>query len=130
MENFHFERNMLIDIVKQELQEPHIQQALLNVGIANPDTAGIHIVTTIDHAIQTDAIYYFRNNLSRLTLRTLQYEGKSPKTLHRYVEYGTPFMEQPPKEHHFYYAKVVAKKEDSVELNIKGHMYYRQKRFG
>ena len=125
MEKFHFERNMLIDIVKQELQEPHIQQALLDVGITNPDTAGIHIVTTIDHAIQTDAIYYFRNNLSRLTLRTLQYEGKSPKTLHRYVEYGTPFMEQLPKEHHFYYAKVVAKKEDSVELNIKGHMYYR-----
>ena len=57
---FHFERNMLIDIVKQELQEPHIQQALLNVGIANPDTAGIHIVTTIDHAIQTDSIYYFQ----------------------------------------------------------------------
>ena len=92
---YHFERNMLIDIVKQELQEPHIQQALLDVGIANPDTAGIHIVTTIDHAIQTDAIYYFRNNLSRLTLRTLQYEGKSPKTLHKYVDYGTLYGTTP-----------------------------------
>ena len=57
----------------------------------------IHIVTTIDHAIQTDAIYYFRNNLSRLTLRTLQYE-ESPKTLHEYVDMEH-LMEQPLRHH-------------------------------
>ena len=116
---FHFERNILIDIVKQELHETHIQNALLKAGISNPDTAGIHIVTTIDKNVQTDALYYFRNHLSVFELQHPQ--NTPPKTLHKYVEYGDAFMEEKPQVHHFYDAKVIKKNKHSIDLEIKGH---------
>ena len=116
---FHFERNILIDIVQQELHETHIQKALLKAGISNPDTAGIHIVTTIDKNIQTDALYYFRHHLSVFELQHPQ--NTPPKTLHKYVEYGDGFMEEAPQVHHFYDAKVIKKNKDTIDLEINGH---------
>ena len=71
-----FALNTIMDLVKEGLNSEVITNALQQHGINNISTSGARIISTVDHALQTETLYSLRRDLSRLDVRLRGYERK------------------------------------------------------
>lgn len=71
-----FALNTIMDLVKQGLESEVITDALTQHGISNISTSGARIISTVDHALQTETLYSLRRELSRLDVRLRGYNRK------------------------------------------------------
>jgi membrane peptidoglycan carboxypeptidase len=76
--------NAVMDEVRQRLNRPAIQEALLQAGVDNIATSGIKIYTTINRELQQAAQAALRRGLSELETRLQGYQRE--KILERYRE--------------------------------------------
>jgi membrane peptidoglycan carboxypeptidase len=65
--------NTLMDVVKEALTTPAVEESLAQHGIENVSTSGIRIFTTVNKGLQENALYVLRKELSRLDVRLLGY---------------------------------------------------------
>ncbi len=63
---FQYDRSVIMDEVQRELEEPTFIELFERLGISNPSTAGIQIVTGIDPAAQIGAQYALWHHLSEI----------------------------------------------------------------
>lgn len=68
-----FALNTIMDLVKEGLESEVITNALTQHGIDNISTSGARIISTVDHALQTESLYSLRRDLSRLDVRLRGY---------------------------------------------------------
>ncbi|MCI5207506.1 MAG: penicillin-binding protein, partial [Candidatus Electrothrix sp. ATG2] len=68
-----FALNTIMDLVKKGLESETITNALKQHGIDNISTSGARIISTVDHALQTETLYSLRRDLSRLDVRLRGY---------------------------------------------------------
>ncbi|XOF32343.1 MAG: transglycosylase domain-containing protein [Candidatus Electrothrix sp. YB6] len=78
-----FALNTIMDLVKEGLSSDVITDALSEHGIDNISTSGARIITTVDHALQTETLYSLRRELSRLDVRLRGYERKETQEEYR-----------------------------------------------
>jgi len=64
-----YETNIVMDLVREALGTPLIEQALEAHGIENVATAGLRIITTVDKPLHETALRALRQELSRLDVR-------------------------------------------------------------
>jgi len=69
--------NTIMDLAKEALSEPEVEEAMREHGIDNMATSGIRIITTVDPDLQESGFYAVRKELSRLDIRLLGYERDS-----------------------------------------------------
>jgi len=67
--------NSIMDMVKEALDAPEVQEALVAAGIDNIASSGIRVVTTIDKRLQEMSLAALRHELSRLTVRMQGYKS-------------------------------------------------------
>jgi len=72
-----FAVNSVMDVVKEALAEPEVEEALAANGIDNVAISGIKIVTTIDGELQTKGLQATRQELARLSVRLLGYDQRA-----------------------------------------------------
>ena len=65
---FRFERSVVLDAVEQELDSAEFRRTLAAHGIADPGSAGLRIVTTLDPEMQRGAVHALRHHLSDVGL--------------------------------------------------------------
>ncbi|MFC1523588.1 transglycosylase domain-containing protein [Thermodesulfobacteriota bacterium] len=70
----YYSVNTLMDLVKEAMTEPEVDEALTEHGIDNIATSGIKVVTTLDKNLQEAGLYALRKELSRLDVRLRGYE--------------------------------------------------------
>jgi len=63
---FQYDRSVLVDEVQRELEEPAFIELFQRLGIDNPSTAGIRVVTTIDPVAQREATWALWHHLTEL----------------------------------------------------------------
>ncbi len=63
---FRYDRSVVLDEVQRRLEEPEFIELFERAGIDNPSTAGLRIVTTVDHRAQAAATYGLWHHLSEL----------------------------------------------------------------
>ncbi|MEN8257419.1 MAG: transglycosylase domain-containing protein [Thermodesulfobacteriota bacterium] len=68
--------NTVMDLVKDAMADPIIEDAFVRHGIDNIATSGIKVVTTIDKDLQESSLYSLKRELSRLDIRLTGYERK------------------------------------------------------
>jgi membrane peptidoglycan carboxypeptidase len=73
----YYSFNTAMDLVKEALAEPEVEEALADRGIDNVATSGIRIVTTLDRDLQESSLYSLRKELSRLDIRLKGYDAGS-----------------------------------------------------
>ncbi len=66
--------NVIMDMVKEALATPEIEEALARHGIDNIATSGIRVYTTVEESLQRDALFALRKELSRLDIRLRGYD--------------------------------------------------------
>lgn len=67
--------NTVMDLVKDAMADPIIEDAFARHGIDNIATSGIKVVTTIDKDLQESSLYSLKRELSRLDIRLTGYNG-------------------------------------------------------
>jgi len=72
-----FAVNSVMDVVKEALAEPEVEEALAANGIDNVAISGIKIVTTIDGELQSKGLKATRQELSKLSVRLLGYDQRA-----------------------------------------------------
>lgn len=63
---FQYDRSVLLDEVQRRLEDPAFIELFERLGIDNPSTAGIQIVTTVDARAQAGATYALWHHLTEL----------------------------------------------------------------
>ncbi|OGQ95287.1 MAG: hypothetical protein A2521_03925 [Deltaproteobacteria bacterium RIFOXYD12_FULL_57_12] len=66
--------NTVMDLVKEALNTPLIEEALAQHGIDNIATSGIRIIASVDKNLQDTTLYALRKELSRLDIRLSGYD--------------------------------------------------------
>ncbi len=66
--------NTVMDLVKDAMAEPLIEDAFARHGIDNIATSGIKVVTTIDKDLQESSLYSLKSELSRIDIRLAGYD--------------------------------------------------------
>ncbi len=66
--------NTVMDLVKDAMADPLIEDAFARHGIDNIATSGIKVVTTIDKDLQESSLYSLKSELSRIDTRLTGYE--------------------------------------------------------
>lgn len=117
--HFRFENNVITQEVKRRLGSPYFRDVLRNIGVEDPSSAGLHIVTTIDKAVQKKALYGLRKHLSELGPKL---QGTKKSLVVDASKYTNRSMEDAPKAFSFHYAKVVQSTKKTLELDIRGHV--------
>ncbi len=78
----YFSISTVMDLVKEAMAEPAVQDAFLRHGIENIATSGISVYTTVEKDMQDAALVGLRKELSRLDTRLDGYESEEvQKTL-------------------------------------------------
>jgi len=77
-----FALNTILDLVRDGLADPEVEEALALHGIDNVATSGIRIHTTVEKELQESALYALRRELSRLDVRLRGYERQSLQELY------------------------------------------------
>lgn len=72
-----FADSTVMDVVKQALAEPEVEEALAANGVENVASSGIRIITTVDKELQERGLTATRQELSRLSVRLLGYDHRS-----------------------------------------------------
>jgi membrane peptidoglycan carboxypeptidase len=66
--------NTVMDLVKDAMADPLIEDAFARHGIDNIATSGIKVITTIDKDLQESSLYSLKNELSRIDIRLDGYD--------------------------------------------------------
>jgi len=74
--------NTVMDLVREALTEPEVEEAMVNHGIDNISTSGIRIFTSIDKNLQNFSFGALRHELSRLSVRLGGYDFKRARKLY------------------------------------------------
>lgn len=78
-----FALNTVMDVVKEALAEPEVEEVLTANGIDNVAISGIKIFTTIDKELQDFGLKSTRQELSRLSVRLLGYDQRALQTAYQ-----------------------------------------------
>lgn len=120
---FRYDSNAVLDEVGRRLREAPFAEVLEAAGIADPATAGLVVVTTLDPAAQREAIYGLWHHLSEVGTMM---EALGPEA---YVREGRgPHFEpdRPVKTHEFRVAQVTQHLGDAgkkhLELDLGGQL--------
>ena len=117
--HFRFENNVITQEVKRRLSSSSFQELLRDIGVEDPSSAGLHIVTTIDKAVQERALYGLRTHLSELGPKL---KGTKKSLVVDSSKYINRPMERSPQAFSFHHAKVVQSMKNKLELDIRGHV--------
>ncbi len=82
--------NTVMDLVKDAMADPIIEDAFVRHGIDNIATSGIKVVTTIDKDLQESSLYSLKRELSRLDIRLTGYDRKILQETYQSKPLGTP----------------------------------------
>ena len=69
----YFSLNTIMDLVKEALSEPEIEEAFRNHGIDNVSTSGVRIFTSVEKDLQEESLKILRKELSGLATRLQGY---------------------------------------------------------
>lgn len=83
-----FKLNTIMDMVKDGLDEPAVEAALLDSGIENVAIAGLHVITTIDKNLQKSNLFALQSELSRLDVRLLGYDRGTMQKQYAKLPFG------------------------------------------
>ncbi|MBU0676242.1 MAG: transglycosylase domain-containing protein [Proteobacteria bacterium] len=72
----YFSLNTIMDLVKEAMASPALEEAFLDHGIDNVATSGIKVITSVEKDLQEQTYYALRKELSRLDVRLLGYDRK------------------------------------------------------
>lgn len=103
-----FQLNTLMDMVRDSLQDPAIEEKLAAHGIENVATSGIRVITTIDRKLQEKSLASVRSELSRLDVRLNGYDRDILQKTYAALPFGSS---NGPEFGQFFVAKVVEVKE-------------------
>ncbi len=116
---FQYDRSVLLDEVQRRLEEPAFIELFERLGIDNPSTAGIQIITTVDATVQREATWGLWHHLTEIGpilekagADALRLPDKTP------VPLGA---DTPLQVHGFYAARVVSAAPDAIQLDVGGH---------
>ena len=101
---FRYPYDVILEAVARELGSDRFLDVLDEHGIDNPSTAGIEIVTTLDPAIQTEALYGLRHHLTDVGVPL---EGVTLSDMLGTTEEIRPVARADLRVHSFHWGKVV-----------------------
>jgi len=113
---FRYDSSAVLDEVARRLQEAPFDEVLKKAGIADPATAGIQVITTLDPAVQREAIYGLWHHLSDIGT---QLEGLGAKDFIHADSRGPLY--DPDRQlipHEFSLAKVVKHLDDGGKVSL------------
>ena len=117
--NFRYDSSVLIDEVASRLEQPPFSEVFAALGIDNPSTAGIQVVTTLDADAQREATYATWHHLSEVGAIL---DGIEPAALRLPEERAPhPDPDHPVPVHGFSTARVTASGKDAISLDLGGH---------
>ncbi|MGV1099903.1 transglycosylase domain-containing protein [Thiovibrio sp. JS02] len=90
----YFSLNTVMDLVKEGLAEPEVEEALAQAGIDNVATSGIRIYTTVEKDLQDSAMYGLRKELSRLDVSLSGYDQAGLQQIYRKMPFGKDSEQQ------------------------------------
>ncbi|MDP6931472.1 MAG: transglycosylase domain-containing protein, partial [Myxococcota bacterium] len=113
---FRYATSVLVDEVASRLEQAPFPQVFEDLGIDNPSTAGVQVVTTLDVHAQREATYGLWHHLTevgsaleQVTVQDLLLPtDQAPRTL----------LAEPPVRHGFYVATVVERWSDELALRL------------
>ncbi len=74
--------NTVMDLVKDALFEPEVEEVLVDHGIENIATSGIRVFTTVEKDVQEFGLSALRHELSRLTVRLRGYDAQEMRKIY------------------------------------------------
>ncbi len=83
-----FRLNTLMDLVKDGLDDPAVEAALLEYGIENVATSGVQIFTSIDNKLQDGNLFALQSELSQLDVKLLGYDRSSLQKRYAELPFG------------------------------------------
>jgi len=87
--------NTIMDLVKEGLSAPLINEALEEHGISNISTSGVRIITTVDPVLQEATEQALRRHLSRLDVRLRGYDRQEVQEQYAQRKLSRPRSLQP-----------------------------------
>ncbi len=122
--SFRFESSAVIDEIARRLEEPPFDEILADAGIEDAESAGLHIITTLDPDAQREAQYALWHHLTEvgawmeaLTAEDFVLEGR------RGPRFDPDF---PPRKHEFRVARVYQHEgtagKRTLRLDVGGHL--------
>lgn len=115
---FRYDRSIVLDEVQRRLEEPEFIELFERLGIDNPSTAGLQIVTTVDAPTQRAATYGLWHHLAELGPQI-----ERPKIEQLILAAPTAVESSPnvPLEWGtFYQARVVGPVDDGLAVDVAG----------
>ena len=117
-----FQLNTLMDMVRDSLNEPVIEEKLAAYGIENVATSGIRVITSIDQKLQANSLSSLRSELSILDVRLNGYSRDTVQKIYGSLPFGSGGE---PERGQFFVGKVLDVKgtpqpEISVGFNRNG----------
>ncbi len=113
---FRYDSSVLIDEVAARLEEHPFPEVFAALGIDNPSTAGIQVVTTLDAVAQAEATHGLWHHLTEVGPAL---EGPGPDAL-RLPEAAAPGPEGPPPVRGFGAARVLRSEPSGMTLDLGG----------
>lgn len=114
---FQYDRSVVVDEVQAELEQPAFVELFERLGIDNPSTAGLQIVTTLDPAAQREATYSLWHHLTELG-PVLE---SSPATALRLTDRTVmPMAPGVPLERHVVYLARVSREGALISFDVGG----------
>ncbi len=110
-----YSTNTVMDLVKDAIADPVIEETLIEHGIDNIATSGIRVITTIDRDLQESSLYALKSELSRLDIRLTGYNRKTLQKRYISKKMGTP---QKLGVGHFLFVKVEKVESDPVQIQV------------
>jgi len=80
--------NTVMDMVKQALADPAMEEILRRHGINNVATSGVKVVTSIEKNLQAKTLFALRKDLSRLSVRLAGYDHQSLQEKYATLSFG------------------------------------------
>lgn len=98
--------NTVMDLVKDALDTPAVQEALAEHGIDNIATSGVRIVTTVERDLQEQGESALRRELSRLDVRLRGYDRQGVQQ--EYAAFARTRGDGTPEAGSFLFGRIVA----------------------
>ncbi len=115
---FRYDSSVLLDEVALRLEQAPFPALFAELGIDNPSTAGIQVVTTLDPGLQVDATHALWHHLSEVGPLM---EGQGAAALRRPSDEAPhPDPDNPLQVHGFSTATVVAATDKQLTLDLGG----------
>ncbi|MBU0486157.1 MAG: transglycosylase domain-containing protein [Proteobacteria bacterium] len=84
----YYSLNTIMDMIKEAMAEPEVDETFRQHGIDNVATSGIKIITTIEKDLQEETFYSLRKQLSLLDVRLRGYERNDLQETYKELLFG------------------------------------------